>query len=104
MTGKSPKTLAEIPHVWDGEILMTTVRGAADLLGVCPTTVRNWIRAGRVTGCRYLPSGRKYLPVRQLWRDEVPAEVASQIAKMREGAAALRALKVPSVPAEAVED
>lgn len=104
MSTRTPKTLAEISLAWDGEILMTSVRGAADLLGVSMTSVRNWIRSGKIRGCRYFPSGRKYLPVRELWREGVPERVEAEIQRMRDGAAALRALKTPSVAADAVED
>lgn len=92
MTAKTPLTLFDIQTAWDGERLMTTVRGAADLLGVTPQTIRNWIRAGRVP-VRHHPSGRRWLPVRSLWLDDLPPEVEEQIDRMRQGAAKLRELR-----------
>lgn len=95
------KTLAEIPHVWDGEILMTTVRGAADLLGVTPQTVRNWLRAGKVPGVRYHAGGtRKWLPVRSLWRGTEPSWYAELLARQRAAAAHATAAKIAAGAAE----
>lgn len=82
---RTPKPLTQIPIAWDGEILMTTVRGAADLMGVGVTTVRYWIRRGMVTGARRHPSGRVWIPVVGLWRDAVPAALQQQIENMRAG-------------------
>ena len=102
---RGPATLADIPHVWDGEILMTTVRGAADLLGVTPQTVRNWIRAGKIAGVRRQAGGtRPWVPVRHLWQGAGGAEWYQRLlGQMQERAERADASKKQDVLTDGVE-
>ena len=90
---RDPVTIAQIPHIWDGDVLLTTVQGAAALMQVGLSTVRYWDRKGWIR-VKYSPSGRKHVVIESLWRDEPPVWVRAQVEAAREGARRMTAVRL----------
>lgn len=97
-----PVTIAQVPHVFDGEVLLTTISGAAALMGVTNAAVRYWIRKNWVQ-VRLAPSGRKWIVIASLWREDVPKDVAAQIARAQDAARGMTADRVANQSADRAE-
>lgn len=94
-----PVTIAQVPHVFDGEVLLTTISGAAALMGVTNAAVRYWIRKHWVQ-TRLAPSGRKWIVITSLWREAPPRDVQAWVERAQESARAMTADRVAAAGVE----